>query len=107
MQEKTTPMCEATEQVFFAVCRDCGNLKDASFDHKRCECGGVYHVDSARCLKCGRRYPFSCVGKKCATGDGGDIVAKMVSCPSCHANMTIKHLGENCPVCNVQLRMEG
>jgi len=90
---------------FHAVCRDCGNLKDESFDNARCECGGVYHVDSARCLGCAMRYPFEMVGKQCSCG--GEIVPKMASCPSCGGNATHDHLGEYCPGCNVQLRMEG
>ena len=35
------------KESFYAVCRDCGSIKDESFDHRRCECGGVFHVDSA------------------------------------------------------------
>ncbi len=92
---------------FYAVCRDCGNLKDESYDHKRCECGGVYHVDSARCLACGKRHPFDMVGQKCDFDDNGEIVPKMTSCPSCKVNMTVDHLDEFCPKCNVQLKMEG
>ncbi|WP_274427929.1 glutamate synthase-related protein [Desulfosarcina sp. BuS5] len=40
---------------FYAVCRDCGSIKDESFDHSPCECGGVSHVDSARCILCGKK----------------------------------------------------
>ena len=92
---------------FHAVCNDCGNIADESFDHKTCECGGIYHVDSARCLSCGKRHPFSRVGKTCTCKKNGIIVAKMTSCPSCKINMGIDHLGEHCPICHVQLRMEG
>lgn len=98
-------MTEAPD--FHAVCNDCGNIADESLDHKTCECGGIYHVNSARCLGCGKRHPFSHVGKPCTCEASGIIVAKMTSCPSCEANMEIDHLGENCPLCNIQLRMEG
>ena len=94
-------------ETFNAVCRDCGNIRDESYDHKSCECGGVYHVDSARCLACGKRHPFSMAGQKCSCEAQGEIVAKMVSCPSCRSNMKIDHLGETCPNCKVNLVMEG
>ena len=95
------------KESFYAVCRDCGSIKDESFDHRRCECGGVFHVDSARCIRCGSRHPFSRVGEKCSCDGEGEIVAKMVTCPVCKQNATISHLGEYCPECNVQLKMEG
>ncbi len=90
---------------FYAVCRDCGTVKDESFDNRQCKCGGVLHVDSARCLGCGKRHPFGGVGEKCSCG--GEIVPKMVGCPSCGSHTTIANLGEYCPKCKVQLVMEG
>jgi hypothetical protein len=47
------------------------------------------------------------VGAKCSCEQKGEIVPKMVTCPECRANMPIEHLGEHCPTCNIQLRMEG
>ena len=95
------------EWIFHAVCRDCGSVRDESFDHKRCECGGVFHIDSAWCICCGRRHPFGRVGEKCSCEGEGEIVPKMVTCPVCKLNMTIDHFGEYCPECKVQLKMEG
>ncbi len=90
---------------FHAVCRDCGTLKDESFDCSPCLCGGVFHVDSARCLGCGGRHPFASVGEECPCG--GRIVPKLVRCPSCEGRTTIDHLGESCPKCKHLLVMEG
>ncbi len=105
MSENTRHANGGGELHFHAVCHDCGTLKDELYDNSRCECGGIFHVDSSRCLGCGKRYPFDQVGLKCTCG--GEIVPKMVSCPACKMNMKIDHLGENCPKCNVQLIMEG
>ena len=91
--------------TFNAVCKDCGEIKTGNFDNTTCKCGGILHVDSARCLKCSKRHPFSHVGKKCNCN--GDVVAKMVTCPACGENKSIDHLGNFCSKCNVQLRMEG
>jgi len=41
---------EPDRHAFYAVCRDCGSVTDASRDNQFCACGGVYHVDSVRCL---------------------------------------------------------
>ena len=105
MTDTKDRMHEPDETNFYAVCKECSTVMDASFDNKQCKCGGIFHIDSARCLNCGKRHPFKHVGEKCLCG--GEIVPKMISCPSCKANMTIDHLGENCPKCNMQLKMEG
>lgn len=93
------------KEVLTAVCHDCGAVMPESFDNKHCKCGGLMHVDSARCLGCGKRHPFHKVTCKCPCG--GEIVPKMVSCPSCKGKSTISNLGKFCPKCNVQLIMEG
>ena len=107
MSDMSNHESNPSEFLFYAVCNDCGNIDSEYFDNKSCECGGIYHVNSARCLNCGKRHPFNQVGRKCSCEKEGIIVAKMVGCPSCKANMTIDHIEENCPMCNVKLRLEG
>ncbi|MDF1556400.1 MAG: hypothetical protein P1P84_25260 [Deferrisomatales bacterium] len=96
---------EPDRHEFYAVCRDCGSVTDASRDNQFCACGGVYHVDSARCLACGGRHPFTAVGDRCSCG--GEIVPKMATCPTCGKHLTADHLGEHCASCSILLRMEG
>lgn len=99
-------MGESTsKETFYAVCRDCGELADESKDHTRCVCGGVFHVDAARCMGCGGRHHFHKVGDTCDCG--GDIAPKMAECPGCHARAPIEKLGELCPGCNIQMVLEG
>ena len=90
---------------FNSVCHDCGTVSDAHLDGVSCSCGGIFHIDSARCLSCGGRHPFSTVGERCACG--GEIVPKMVGCPYCGQRLTIEHYGEHCAECKIQYRMEG
>jgi hypothetical protein len=92
---------------FFAVCHDCGTVKDESFDNTACSCGGIFHVESARCSACGKRHHFNKVGMKCDCPKEGQIVPKIAQCPSCKGITHIDHLGGFCPACNVQLTMEG
>lgn len=96
---------DPSQYAFQAVCRDCSSVADASLDNQICPCGGVFHVDSARCLACGGRHPFTAVGDRCTCG--GDIVPKMATCPMCGGHATADHLGGHCGSCKVELRMEG
>ncbi len=106
MAENTGTIQNDKDQ-FFAVCHDCASIKDESFDGKPCQCGGIFHVESARCSACGKRHHFNKVGMKCDCPKKGKIVPKIAQCPRCKAIAPIDHLGGFCPACNVQLIMEG
>ena len=95
----------ANSKSFPAICRDCGTIESEEKDKTFCSCGGVFHVDSARCLSCGGRHDFNDAGQNCACG--GTIAAKAVRCPGCGKYGSHKHLGESCPACNLDLIMEG
>ncbi len=95
------------KSLFFAVCHDCATLKDESYDDKACHCGGIFHVESARCSVCGKRHQFKDVGMECDCPSKGQIVPKIAQCPVCKGIAPIDNLGGFCPACNVQLTMEG
>jgi len=104
-QKKKPAGLVADNETFHAVCRDCGSLLPEERDCTLCSCGGIYHVDSARCLACGGRHGFIHVGQNCACG--GVIAAKAVKCPGCGKYAPHEHLGEHCPACNLELKLEG
>ncbi len=104
-KKKKTADQITNNETFYALCRDCGSLQPEEKDQTPCPCGGIYHVDSARCLSCGGRHPFSAVEQNCNCG--GIIAPKAVSCPGCGKYAPHEHLGEHCPTCNLELKLEG
>ena len=92
---------------FHAVCYDCGTVKDASHDGAVCRCGGIFHVESAFCSHCGKRYGFTEIGKKCDCNQAAEIVPKICRCPGCKTVFPISTLGTSCPGCKMLLVMEG
>ena len=91
----------------FAVCKDCGTLKDESHDGSACDCGGVFHVESARCMACGMRHSFSRVGEHCDCEAKGEIVPKRKVCPGCGGSAPHDLDCDYCPGCNLLFKLEG
>lgn len=92
---------------FHAVCYDCGTVTDASHEGTVCKCGGLFHVESAYCAACGKRFGYADIGKTCDCPDAGEIVPKICRCPGCKSVFPIASLGESCPQCKMLLTMEG